>query len=190
MSVDTSENSSTSFDRAEQPAMSSGQRSMHAAAENSFPLCMCSYSESGGCLRYAVVNQKFCLLCLEEETNWACACECAGCPTSHEAAVATKVEALPCAVSFQTVLEEVEEAHCLIALSLGPDFGLDGLQFPEVYMLRRTSRRVRQISYYDVHWLRACCWECVCEGEFEHGAGCSMEWRKQGWICPLLFRCL
>ena len=91
MSVDTSENSSISFDRAEQPAMSSGQRSMHAAAENSFPLCMCYYSESGGCQRYAVVNQKFCLFCLEEETNWACACTCAGCPKSHETAVASKV---------------------------------------------------------------------------------------------------
>ena len=91
MSVDTSENSSISFDRAEQPAMSSGQRSMHAAAENSFPLCMCYYSESGGCQRYAVVNQKFCLFCLDEETNWACACTCAGCPKSHETAVASKV---------------------------------------------------------------------------------------------------
>ena len=91
MSVDTSENSSISFDRAEQPAMSSGQRSMHAAAENSFSLCMCSYSESGGCQRYAVVNQKFCLYCIEEETNWACACTCAGCPKLHEAAVASKV---------------------------------------------------------------------------------------------------
>ena len=91
MSVDTSENSSISFDRAEQPAMSSGQRSMHAAAENSFPLCMCYYPESGGCQRYAVVNQKFCLFCLDEETNWACACTCAGCPKSHETAVASKV---------------------------------------------------------------------------------------------------
>jgi hypothetical protein len=93
-------------------------------------------------------------------------------------------------VSFEAVLEEVEEAHCLIALFLGPDDGLDGVQFPEVYRLRRTSRRVRQISYYDVHWLRAWCWLCGCEGDFEHGAGCSMEWRKQGWICPLMFRCL
>lgn len=91
MSVDTSENSSISFDRAEQPAMSSGQRSMHAAAGNSFPLCMCYYPESGGCQRYAVVNQKFCLFCLDEETNWACACTCAGCPKSHETAVASKV---------------------------------------------------------------------------------------------------
>ena len=91
MSDDTSENSSISFDRAEQPAMSSGQRSMHASAENSFPLCMCYYPESGGCQRYAVVNQKFCLFCLDEETNWACACTCAGCPKSHETAVASKV---------------------------------------------------------------------------------------------------
>ena len=95
------------------------------------------------------------------------------------------------AVSFEAVLEEVEQAHCLIALFLGPDDGLDGdLQFPEVYMLRRTSRRVRQISYYDVHWLRAMCWLCGCEGQFEHGAGCSMAWRRQSWICPLVFRCL
>ena len=57
-------------------------------------------------------------------------------------------------------MEEVEEAHCLIALFLGPDDGLDGgMQFPEVYRLRRTSRRVRQISYYDLHWL--------------HGVGCA-----------------
>ncbi len=73
------------------------------------------------------------------------------CPTSHEASVATKVEALTCAVSFEAVLEEVEEAHCLIALFLGPDCGLDALQFSEVYRLRHISRRVRQISYYDVH---------------------------------------
>ena len=189
MSVDTSENSSISFDRGEQPAMSSGQRSMHAAAENSFPLCMCFYSESGGCQRYAVVNQKFCLYCLDEETNWASRCKCVGCPTSHEAAVATKVEALTCAVSFEAVLGEVEEAHCLIAMFLGPDHGLDGV-FPEVYTPRCTSRRVRQISYCDVHWLRAWCWLCGCESDFEHGAGCSMEWRKEGWICPLIFRCL
>jgi hypothetical protein len=52
---------------------------------------MCYYPESGGCQRYAVVNQKFCLFCLDEETNWACACTCAGCPKSHETAVASKV---------------------------------------------------------------------------------------------------
>ena len=165
------------------------QRSMARAPENSFPMCMCYYPESGGCHRYAVVNQKYCVYCLGEETNWACRCKCVGCPTSHEAAVATKVEAFICAVSFEAVLEEVEEAHCLIALFLGPDHGLDGV-FPEVYTLRRTSRRVRQISYYDVHWLRAWCWLCGCEGDFEHGAGCSMEWRQQAWICPLIFRCL
>ncbi len=62
-------------------------------------MCMCYYPESGGCHRYAVVNQKYCVYCLGEETNWACQCKCVGCPTSHEAAVATKVEALTCAVS-------------------------------------------------------------------------------------------
>ena len=185
---------------------------MARAPENSFPMCMCCYLESGGCHRYAVFNQKYCVYCLGEETNWVCRCKCGGCPTSHEAAVATMADVLPCAdadadadadaaadtdadadadaVSFEAVLEEVEEAHCLIALFLGPDDGLDGVQFPEVYWLRRTSRRVRQISYYDVHWLRAWCWLCGCEGDFEHGAGCSMEWRQQAWICPLIFRCL
>ena len=330
---------------------------MARAPENSFPMCMCYYPESGGCHRYAVVNQKYCVDCLGEETNWACQCKCDGCPRSHAAAVATKVEALPCAVSsrgqpdgavadekdsdmsaqerldrrntawwlerkandqareqarleqmrkddmevaaywearkekehadimanlnewameivvaalglrpgstsdfaisavsvvqpapfstfqqvtsavsvvqpapfskvaspdadadqdadadadadavadadadtdadvdavsFEAVLEEVEGAHCLIALFLGPDDGLDGdMQFPEVYRLRRTSRRVRQISYYDVHWLRAWSWLCGCKGDFERGAGCAMEWRQQAWICPVIFRFL
>ena len=95
------------------------------------------------------------------------------------------------AVSFQAVLEEVAEAHSLVALFLGPDDGLHGdMHFPEVYRLRRTSRRVRQISYYDVHWLREWCWLCGCEGAYEDGAGCSMAWRQQAWICPLIFRCL
>ena len=100
------------------------------------------------------------------------------------------------AVSFEAVLEEVEEAHCLIALFLGPDedklweslhrsfVECQSLQFPEVYQLRRTSRRVRQISYYDLHWLRAWSWMCGC------GAGCAREWRQQAWICPVIFRFL
>jgi len=165
------------------------QRSMACAPEKCFPMCMCCYTESGGCHRYAVVNQKYCVDCLVEETNWGCRCKCVGCPSSHEAAVAIKVDALTCAVSFEGVLEEMEGAHCFIASFLGPDLGL-GVTFPEIHRLRRTSRRVRQISYYDVHWLRAWCWLCGCEGDFEHGAGCSMEWRQQAWICPLIFRCL
>jgi hypothetical protein len=94
------------------------------------------------------------------------------------------------AVSFEAVLEEVEGAHCLIALFLGPDVECQSLLFPEVYKLRRTSRRVRQISYYDVHWLRAWSWLCGCRGNLERGAGCAMEWRQQAWICPMVFRCL
>ena len=123
------------------------------------------------------------------ESYPSCRCKCVGCPTSHEAAIATKLKAFACAVSFEAVLGEVEEAHCLIASFLGPDGGL-GLRLPEIYMLRSACRRVRQISYYDVHWLRAWCWLCGCEGQFEHGAGCSMEWRQQAWICPLIFRYL
>jgi len=110
-------------------------------------------------------NQKYCVYCLSKRTNWACRCKCVGCP-SHEAAVAIKVEeVLTCAVSFEAVLEKVEEAHCLVALFLGPADGFHcGMHFPEVYRLWRTSQRVRQISYYDVHWLRAL--SCLCGGEF------------------------
>ena len=100
--------------------MSSGQRSMHAAAENSFSRCMCFYSESGGCQRYAVVNQKYCLHCLDEETNWACRCKCVGCPTSHEAAVATKVEALTCAVSSRG------QPDGAVAVEKDSDMGVQG----------------------------------------------------------------
>ena len=104
---------------------------------------------------------------------------------------------------FEVVLEKVEEAHCLIALFLGPDLEklweslhrsfeeCKSLQFPEVYQLRRTSRRVRQISYYDVHWLRAWSWMCGCVPPFDRVAtGCSKEWRQQAWICPVIFRFL
>jgi len=206
MSGETFENCSNPFGRAEQPPMFASQRTIALAPENSYPMCICYYPESGGCQRYAVVNEKYCVYCLDEKTNWACRCTCVGCPTSHEAAVATKVASPNAdadadadadaasdadAVSFEAVMEEVQEPHCLIALFLGPDDGFDGhMQFPEVYMLRHTARRVRQISYYEVHWLRAWCWLCGCAGQFEHGAGCSMEWRQQAWICPVVFRCL
>jgi hypothetical protein len=64
-------------------ALTSAASSSSVAAENSFPRCMCYYPESGGCHRYAVVNQQYCVYCLDEETNWACRCECVGCPTSR-----------------------------------------------------------------------------------------------------------
>jgi hypothetical protein len=92
------------------------------------------------------------------------------------------------AASFEAVLEELEREHCLIALFLGPDLEFQSLLFLEIYKLRRTSRRVRQISYYDVHWLREWFWLCGCQGDFERGAGCAMEWRQQAWICPVIFR--
>ena len=112
-------------------------------------------------------------------------------PPPPPPALAIGREAQSSSVSFEAFLEEVEEAHCLVALFLGSDDGLHGdMHFPEVYRLRRTSRRVRQISYYDVHWLREWCWLCGCEGAYEDGAGCSMAWRQQAWICPLIFRCL
>ena len=112
-------------------------------------------------------------------------------PSPPPPALAIGREAQSSSVSFEAFLEEVEEAHCLVALFLGSDDGLHGdMHFPEVYRLRRTSRRVRQISYYDVHWLREWCWLCGCEGAYEDGAGCSMAWRQQAWICPLIFRCL
>ena len=91
MSGDTFENTSNPFGRAEQPAMFASQRTMAQAPENNYPMCTCFYSESGGCQRYAVVNEKYCVDCLDEDTNWTYRCKCAGCPTSHEAAVATKV---------------------------------------------------------------------------------------------------
>ena len=71
--------------------MFASQRTMALAPENNYPMCTCFYPESGGCQRYAVVNEKYCVYCLDEESNWTCRCKCAGCPASHEAAVATKV---------------------------------------------------------------------------------------------------
>ena len=93
---------------------------MARAPENSFPMCMCYYPESGGCHRYAVVNQKYCVYCLGEETNWACRCKCVGCPTSHEAAVATKVEALTCAVSSRG------QPDGAVAVEKDSDMGVQG----------------------------------------------------------------
>jgi len=55
---------------------------------------------------------------------------------------------------FEDVLGEVEDLHCLIGCFLGPDDALVGLQFTEIYSIRRTSRIMRQLSYYDVLWLR------------------------------------
>ena len=79
------------YGRAEQPAMFASQRTVALAPENSYPMCICYYPESGGCQRYAVVNEKYCVYCLDEESNWTCRCKCTGCPTSLQAAVATKV---------------------------------------------------------------------------------------------------
>ena len=43
---------------------------------------------------------------------------------------------------LEDVLLEVPEAHTLIAECLGPDPELDGLQFPDLYVFRSSSRRV------------------------------------------------
>ena len=115
-------------------------------SHDSFTMCMCYYPESGGCSRYAVVNQKYCLFCLDEETNWACQCRCAGCPKSHAAVVSSNSKAGSSAVSFEAVLEEMEEALCRIVSFLGIDSGLHVLQLPEICMVRCISRRVYQVS--------------------------------------------
>jgi len=90
-------------------------------------------------------------------------------------------------LSFETTLEQVEELHCLIGRFVGPCYSVDTFfHFPEIYRMRETSRRLHQLSYYDVHWLREWRWLCICRGPFEYGCGCSMEWRRRGWICPEL----
>ena len=85
-------------------------------------------------------------------------------------------------LGFEDVLSEVESLHCLIGWFWGPDHSVVGLQFKEIYALRDTSRTMRQLSDYDVPWLPARCWMCVCKGFSEHGSGCSMQWRRRGWV--------
>ena len=91
---------------------------------------------------------------------------------------------------LEDVLLEVPEAHTLIAECWGPVPELDGLQFPDLYVFRSSSRRVFELSYYDVHWLRKWSWMCGCSGRFQHGCGCSMTWRKRGWNCPIVLQYL
>ena len=91
---------------------------------------------------------------------------------------------------LEDVLLEVPEAHTLIAECWGPEHELDGLQFPDLYVFRSSSRRVFELSYYDVHWLRKWSWMCGCSGRFQHGCGCSMTWRKRGWNCPIVLQYL
>ena len=93
-------------------------------------------------------------------------------------------------VCLEDVLLEVPEAHTLIAECWGPEHDLDGLQFPDLYVFRRSSRRVFELSYYDVQWLRKWSWLCGCRGRFQNGFGCCMTWRKRGWICPMVLQYL
>ena len=91
---------------------------------------------------------------------------------------------------LEDVLLEVPEAHTLIAECWGPEHDLDGLQFPDLYVFRRSSRRVFELSYDDVQWLRKWSWLCGCRGRFQNGFGCCMTWRKRGWICPMVLQYL
>jgi len=88
--------------------------------------------------------------------------------------------------TLAVVLETVTGAHCLIAHFLGEDYYRDGMQFVEVYALRRTCMRVWRVSWYDALWLRSWSWMCGCRGPYEHGFGCAKAWRRRGWVCPVV----
>ena len=81
-------------------------------------------------------------------------------------------------------------AHSRTAECLGPEPGLDGLQFLALYKFRSASRQVFELSYYDVQWLRKFSCLCACRGPFENGCGCCLTWRKRGWICPVVLQYL
>ena len=86
--------------------------------------------------------------------------------TVHPAEGYLKAMARAVTLCFEDVLSEIEGLHCLIGCCLGPDDGLPGMQFTEIYMLRCTK------------------------GSFANGSGCSMQWRLRGCICPVTFQYL
>lgn len=93
-------------------------------------------------------------------------------------------------VTFLDALETVSEAHCIIGYFLDCDVAArGGIQFVEIYALRRTCRRARSVSWYDPLWLRSWAWMCGCRGNFENGSGCAMFWRMRGWNCPAVLKC-
>ena len=99
-------------------------------------------------------------------------------------------QAMAAAVTLVDVLSKVHQAHTLIAECFGPELELDGLQHPDLYVFRRASREICQLSYYDSHWHRQWSFMCLCRGPFENGCGCSLLWRQKGWICPLVLQYL
>ena len=84
------------------------------------------------------------------------------------------------------VLEIVNDLHCFIAYALGTsDGGPVGFWWADVYALRRTCRRIRSVSYYDVVWIRSWSGICMCRG-----VRCAWHGNQSGWVCPPIFNYL
>ena len=100
-------------------------------------------------------------------------------------------QAMAAAVTLVDVLYLCYEAHTLIAECFGPEHELDGLLYPDLYVFRRASRDIFQLSYYDTHWISSWRNLCFCRGgRRKAGCACVATWRKQGWICPLVLQYL